>query len=402
MNKRIKQFLSLLVFMSLSYLSWNSYYYFFSVTAPEVHLTGVDNEGYYAGEVTCMLAGNDAYNVATLSALLDDKPLIEKTKINTRTFEQPLAIQTKELSNGNHTLKVEVVNGTYAGKTTSIENSFFVDNEPLQAALLNTENDYKIHQGRTLHLKFQVNKMVKEASVEAFNTTYMCFPETHRSQVYECFIPIACEEKPNEHMLSINIIDLVGNTFKLDGSFQVAHYEFKRQQLKVDQEKVKKEKEIGLSNEQLEVTLQELAQKSPKEKLWQGVFYPPTEVQRISTEYGAIRVTQEKGRYMHKAVDILNLPKSVVWAPQNGVVVLKDRYALSGNTVVIDHGHGILSLFYHLDDFAENLTVGIDIKRGNPLGTLGQTGYASGYHLHWELRVNNIPVDPMQWTKANF
>ena len=95
------------------------------------------------------------------------------------------------------------------------------------------------------------------------------------------------------------------------------------------------------------------------------------------------------------------MPKSVVWATQNGVVVHKGRYASSGNTVVVDHGWGLLSLFFHLEDIAD-IKVGTKVAKGNPLGTIGKTGYATGYHLHWEMRINNIPVDPMQWTKQNF
>ncbi len=98
---------------------------------------------------------------------------------------------------------------------------------------------------------------------------------------------------------------------------------------------------------------------------------------------------------------MISAPKSVVWASQAGTVVLKERFAFNGNTIVIDHGHGILSLYCHLDDFAQ-ISVGDRIAQGNPIGTLGKTGYASGYHLHWEMRVNNIQVDPMQWTKPAF
>ena len=61
----------------------------------------------------------------------------------------------------------------------------------------------------------------------------------------------------------------------------------------------------------------------------------------------------------------------------------------------------ILSLFFHLDSFGNN-AIGDKIKKGNPLGTLGMTGYASGYHLHWEMRIMMIPIDPMQWTKHDF
>ena len=57
---------------------------------------------------------------------------------------------------------------------------------------------------------------------------------------------------------------------------------------------------------------------------------------------------------------------------------------------------------YDLEEFTPGLEVGDFVKKGNPIGRVGKTGYASGYHLHWELRVNNIPVDPLQWTERTF
>jgi murein DD-endopeptidase MepM/ murein hydrolase activator NlpD len=121
----------------------------------------------------------------------------------------------------------------------------------------------------------------------------------------------------------------------------------------------------------------------------------------ISTEFGTIRITQERGKYQHNAIDLLAPPRSVVWAAQDGVVVIKNRYAHSGNTVGIDHGCGVISLYFHLEDFA-NIEIGDSIKKGSPLGKEGTTGYSNGYHVHWELRVMNIAVDPMQWTKPDF
>jgi len=145
----------------------------------------------------------------------------------------------------------------------------------------------------------------------------------------------------------------------------------------------------------------ELSKKSPQKKLWRGHFCTPIEIVRTTCEFGTVRTTQEKGKYQHKAVDITNTPKSVVWSAQAGTVVIKDRFVHSGNTVVVDHGWGIMSLYFHLNDFA-SIDVGTKLAQGNPVGTIGQTGYAKGYHLHWEMRVNNTAVDPIQWTKQSF
>jgi len=121
----------------------------------------------------------------------------------------------------------------------------------------------------------------------------------------------------------------------------------------------------------------------------------------VTCEFGTIRTTREKGRYMHKAVDLGAKKKSVIWAAQDGIVVVKDRYSSSGNTVVVDHGHGIFTMYCHLDSFAD-VAIGDHIEKGNPLGIMGKTGFATGDHLHWEMLIKNVQVDPMQWTKQNF
>jgi len=70
--------------------------------------------------------------------------------------------------------------------------------------------------------------------------------------------------------------------------------------------------------------------------------------------------------------------------------------------IILDHGCGILSTYGHLSDFAPGIQVGSFVKKGKPVGKIGKTGYATGYHLHWELRVANIPVNPLEWVKQDF
>jgi len=131
------------------------------------------------------------------------------------------------------------------------------------------------------------------------------------------------------------------------------------------------------------------------------VFCVPLDMTALTCEYGTVRTTKERGRYMHKAVDLGGKKRSVVWAAQDGVVVVKDRFERSGNTIVIDHGCGVLTLYGHLDTFA-NIQLGQRIEKGNPIGIMGKTGFATGDHVHWAMLVNNVEVDPMQWTSHTF
>ena len=393
--KNIFVFSFLIVFV---WLGWKGYNFFFDTRTPELQLIGLENNGYYCADIQCLTSVNKK---GEMSVWLDNKPLISKFKINTANQEHPFTIPSRTVSNGKHTIKLSFIDNTFQKTKASIEREFFVDNVPLQAAFVQPETDYKVLQGRTLHLQMQVNKKIKKAKAVALSQEHPCFPESPSSSIYETFIPTTCEEIPNEYLVSIEIEDQVGNTLNLENKFQVVPYPFKKQTIRVSNEKLEKEKELGKSGKGLQGSLEKFTKNSPQEKLWRGAFCTPIEIAGTSCEFGTLRTTQKKGRYRHRAVDIYNSPKSVVWASQNGIVVMKERFDDSGNTVIVDHGWGVLSMYFHLDDFAD-IEVGTKVSQGNPIGTIGKTGYATGYHLHWELRVNNIPVDPMQWTKQTF
>lgn len=394
----------MLVLAGASWIGVNAYSYFLSKTGPELTIIGIEPDGCYAGEAKCTIRGNDQYKVATLSLYLDGKPLVENFKINKKEFTHEFTLPTTTLDHGKHVLQVTAYNGTYYKIPTGKEIAFIVDNIPLQAAFVKGDLDAKVFQGRTLHVQIQANKELAHVQAKALSKQYACFAESSDSLIYECFIPIECDQVPNEYPLTIELRDRVGNYYALDTKFQVVAFPFKKQSLRFDAEKVKAEADAGLSEKQFEADMQEVAVRSPQQKLWHGVFSPPTELKetrQVTTEFGVIRTTQERGLRQHKALDIYNTPRSVLWAPQDGIIVLKKRYAHSGNTVVIDHGCGILTLLFHLDSFAP-IEVGEKIKRGNPVGYLGKTGLATGYHVHWEMWINSTAVDPLQWTKQDF
>lgn len=397
--KPLKIIIPILSILGL-WLAWTSYNYFFDSSKPTVAVYGLEENGYISGDFQCIVKGEDSYKVSHITIFLDGRLLVNKFRINKQEFEHPFIIPTKSLQDGRHNLKIEVVDSSFKKNTTLQEINFFVDNSPLQAVFVRP-GEYKVFQGRTFHLQFQASKPIKQAKINLLSKSFECYPESPNSLIYECFVPISCEDLPNEYPFSVDIVDKTGTNLTLDGKFQIMPYPFKKQNLKVSSETKKEVEEIGLKQNILEEELEQLAKKSPKEKLWHGVFYIPIEMSKVTVEFGTKRITEEKGCYTHKALDISGMPKTVVWAPQDGIVIIKNRYASSGNTVVIDHGNGVFSLLFHLDSFA-NINVGDKLKRGNPVGKMGKTGYATGYHLHWEMRINNIPVDPMEWTKFDF
>jgi len=387
----------IVVLVIVFWFGWQTYAYFYDTKIACLDVSGISEHCYYSGDVRCSVQADKTGNI---SLWLDAQNLTDNVRIKANQEGQSFIIPTKTLHNGKHSLRVEFADTSFNRNKAELNREFYVDNLPLQAVFVKTGSPYKVFQGRTLHVQFQVNKEIKNAHINTLSRTFECFPEAKNSKIYECFIPIECEEQPNEYLLSVDIEDKVGNSLHLDNKFQIVVYPFKKEVLTVTAHKVQEEKALGRDGKNLEDEIAQLSAQSPHEKLWRGTFCAPIEIQRITCDYGTIRTTQHKGRYAHKAVDVINMPRSVVWAPQDGIVVMKDRFAPSGNTVIVDHGLGILSLFYHLEDFAD-IEVGQKVAQGNPLGTIGKTGFATGYHLHWEMRINNTPVDPLQWVKAS-
>lgn len=395
----LKNVLFVSIFCGVGLIGWWGYSYFFDTSLPALSIYGIETENSYAGDVPCVIKSTKS---GEISLSLDGQPLVSHFKMSSSSQGQSFTIPTKTIANGKHDLKVVFVDSTFHKNNGILECAFNVDNLPLQAALVKAEAEYKVLQGRTLHVQLQVNKKIANAKLHALSQEFDCFPESPNSLIYECFVPISCEEQPNEYLFSIDLADGVGNALHLDNKFQVVMYPFKKQTLTVSEEKIKEEREQGYNIKKFEEEVEKLAQNSPKEKLWKGNFCAPIDPMRVTGDFGTIRTTQHKGRYAHKALDVANQPKSVIWASQDGIVVMKERFAHSGNTIVIDHGYGLLSLFFHLDSFVNNINVGDKVAKGNPIGTIGKTGFANGYHLHWEMRINNIAVDPMQWIKPIF
>ncbi len=402
MISKLKVLIFCLIFLLGIWFVKASYSYFTYDQLPQIFLLGIEPDGCYKGVVPCVLKVQSGYNISEVIVVLDGKVLDIKNskRINKVFCDVPFELDTSEIRDGNHSLEIFAKDGSYRNNKVSKEICFKIDNIPLKAALLKSE--YMVDQGRTIHLILNSNKKLSKAQVTFLSKAFDCFPEADLSTVYEGFIPVDCEELPIENLINVELEDLAGNNVKLVGKVKVNPCQFKKQVgFSVSKSKLEEEGEVGISNKVLEDALEKWLMDSPKCKLWKGVFEKPIEVKRVTTPFGELRMTPEKGRYLHKAVDLINHPGSVVWASQDGRVIIKDRYVMSGNTVVIDHGCRVFTLYYHLKNFS-GIEVGDFVKKGHPVGRMGKTGYATGDHLHWELRVNNVPVDPFQWTEKFF
>ena len=129
-------------------------------------------------------------------------------------------------------------------------------------------------------------------------------------------------------------------------------------------------------------------------KMWDGVFLKPVEGM-ITTEFGMRRfVNDAPTSYRHSGIDIAAERGTPVKATNSGRVILARHLILTGNTVLIDHGYGIISWSYHMDSI--QVKEGDDLIKGQIIGTVGSTGFSTGPHLHFAISVHDIFTNP--WT----
>jgi murein DD-endopeptidase MepM/ murein hydrolase activator NlpD len=128
------------------------------------------------------------------------------------------------------------------------------------------------------------------------------------------------------------------------------------------------------------------------ERLWRGRFVRPVGTNDPGTGFGARRIINGRPRAPHAGIDYSAPPGTPVVAVNDGRVALVAEYFFPGRLVVLDHGLGLYTLYFHLDEI--KVLEGERVSRGQSIGTVGATGRATGPHLHFGVQVGPARIDP--------
>ncbi|MBI3286983.1 MAG: M23 family metallopeptidase, partial [Chloroflexi bacterium] len=133
--------------------------------------------------------------------------------------------------------------------------------------------------------------------------------------------------------------------------------------------------------------------------LWEGSFNLPVKGE-LTSLFGTQR-SYNGGPISsyHLGTDYAAGEGEPVWAANSGRVVLAESLRVRGNTIIIDHGLGVYSAYFHLSRI--DVQAGQMVAKGDPIGAVGSTGLATGPHLHWEMRIAGVGVDPTEWTERS-
>ena len=152
------------------------------------------------------------------------------------------------------------------------------------------------------------------------------------------------------------------------------------------------------------LALKEYTDQATGSKYWSGDFFEPVPSYlsgAYASYYGGRRSYNGSGYfYFHSGLDYFSLLGGDIYSVAPGKVVFTGSLLLHGNTTLIDHGWGVYTLYAHQSEIL--VGVGQQVKAGQLIGRVGSTGRSTGPHLHWEVWVGGLQVDPLDWLENTY
>ncbi len=209
----------------------------------------------------------------------------------------------------------------------------------------------------------------------------------HEGKQY-AIVGIPLDARPGSHEVMLTAAD--GSTTAL--SFSIVDKQYVEQRLTITNER-----QVNPNTEDMVRINRESAEMNEAFASWDESLVPvmqmraPTEGPR-SSSFGLRRFFNDQPRAPHSGMDIAAPEGTPIYAPAPGVIRATGNYFFNGNTIILDHGHGLITLYCHMNTI--DVTPGARVEAGEQIGRVGQTGRVTGPHLHWSINLNNVRVDP--------
>lgn len=252
------------------------------------------------------------------------------------------------------------------------------------------EANIEVFNGNSLILEFEKSE-VSNPKIEKKRLHILEHPTDKTKNIL--FIPIKYRQKKDVKL-----------TYKHNGKIEnlilhVKQKNYKKEKLKVDNSRVKPPKKVKnrISREWKEAM--KIYGTFTKKRHWNKPFMMPLD-SKITSDYGNARIFNGSLKSFHGGTDFRAKVGTPIKASNDGIVVLsKDRY-YAGRSVIIDHGEGLYTCYYHFSKLP--LKVGTKVKKGDIIGYSGKSGRVTGPHLHFTVMLNGVSVDSQDFiSKVN-
>ncbi|MEW6232728.1 MAG: M23 family metallopeptidase [Chloroflexota bacterium] len=345
--------------------------------------------GVVKGTVSVAIVVTDNYACTTTSITVDSATVAGS---GVELLNNELIIDTTKLPDGDHLVQVEAQDLSRRKNVGRATAKFTTDNAPPRLAV---ELDPPVAtQGHALLVKVRSNEPATISA--AFDGQAITL---NRGPDYLWYLTgFDALAKPGEHLLQLEAADPIGNTSRVTSTIRLAAFPFRTETIWLPPGNLKQAQENArLLQQEKDRRMAAYARVSP-ERLWEGVFAWPVAAD-ITSDYGTRR-SYNGGPVAsyHEGLDLGAKPGTPVLAANRGKVALAQEMKGTGNTVIIDHGLGLYTAYLHLQEL--RVQEGHEVAKGETIGLVGNTGlFSTGAHLHWEVRLGGIPLEPIEWTR---
>lgn len=219
------------------------------------------------------------------------------------------------------------------------------------------------------------------------NNRVMVAPDTSGDNQWLAVVGIPLGAKPGKHELSVE-----SNPSQQKVSFIIKKKKYKTQHLTIkNKRKVNpNKKDLQRIGKEKKVIVASLATWRDTSEVNTRFVLPVKG--RLSSPFGLRRFFNKQPRKPHSGIDIAAPEGTPIVSPANGVVVNTGEYFFNGNSVFIDHGQGLVTMYCHMSKI--DVKPGQQVSQGEKIGAIGKTGRVTGPHLHWAVSLNDSRVDP--------
>ncbi|MBM4294499.1 MAG: hypothetical protein FJ126_06280 [Deltaproteobacteria bacterium] len=333
-------------------------------------------------------------------------------------IEVPFVLDAKTLGlqDGKAAMTVEVWDRSWRhffnGRQASLTREMMVDLVPLKLTFQSV--NHLLHSGGAGVICYRLSKTPGESGVLTGGILYQGFPNPKgKPEDFVCLFPVPREGPATDH------VDLVarsaaGTEVKQRISFKVKPRKWRLDRMNVSEEFLRQvAATFPTSNPAdpltayLEVNremrkknhdrVRQVCSPSQPQPLWSGAFqrFLGKPMARFGDKRAYIYQGRQVDQQVHLGEDLASLERSPVPAGNKGVVALAENLGIYGQTVILDHGLGVFSMYSHLSQI--DVKNGEKVEKGATLGRTGATGLAGGDHLHFSMILQGEFVDPVEW-----
>ncbi len=249
-----------------------------------------------------------------------------------------------------------------------------------------------IKNGKTVLIEFEKNENIKYNEVTLDKKKYKIFDNPVNQKKMYALIPISYYEKPRDAEEKLTYKEKNSDVSKTL-FFRIEDGEYEKETIKVSDSKVnlnKKDKKRAAKEYKVAMDIYNAV--TTKSYISSSFILPMDS--KVTSSFGKARVYNDTLKGYHSGTDFRADMGTPIKACNDGVVVLaKDRF-YSGGSIIIDHGQGIYTCYFHMSKF--NVKKNQKINKSQIIGLSGKSGRVTGPHLHFSARVSGVQVDPMQ------